>query len=143
MAERLTPEQEARIRQNHAATTQGEWCLGGSVHDWRICLHEAKPGNCYDNPLIYAEDDHLRAENKADARFIAAAHQDVPALLTEIDALRSERDWFVARSGEGCPSRAERPGDCTDYTTCADCLCAIMKKAMEELFRGKTPKEHK
>lgn len=70
------------LRAAHAATTQGEWAApgfnsqGGSV----ACLLGSPDGT------------RLVSGNflRADAKFIALAHNEFPAMLDEIEALRHQ-----------------------------------------------------
>lgn len=90
MTERLTAEEEAAIRARLQNATPGPWyachdgeCPCGFV--WSI------PEDLIVSMPAHEGDTTLTVEPiKRNAKFIAAARTDIPALLAEVDYLRSE-----------------------------------------------------
>lgn len=83
----------AAIRARHAASTPGTWITTADIDDpyspWGLEI--IRVGD-YDDPD--ARLDHIvrvpdHDDRPADLRFIADAHQDIPALIAEIERLRA------------------------------------------------------
>ena len=75
------------IRARCDAATPGPWRLKGlEIHG------DSKPGRC--GLLIYDEGGH----DKKDARFIAHARTDIPALLAYIDELEARTTYTVGET---------------------------------------------
>jgi hypothetical protein len=68
------------IRKRAEGASRGPWAVGGH------------------NDMVYAEGEYLPIAydlfDEADAEFIAASRQDVPALIAEVERLRKSRDWY-------------------------------------------------
>jgi len=89
----LTPEREQEIQARAEAATPGPWC----TDSWEIYQ-----GTEYEPGLSSWIGETCRADDsdgaRADAAFIAHARQDVPALLSEIAALRRSVAHHQARA---------------------------------------------
>lgn len=110
MPDLLTPERLAEIRERLSKATAGPW-----VRD-RLSLSvvETRSGR---TPVNYFNDRHpddimdrdYREQDEADAAFIAHAHDDdIPALLSHIDAMREVLDACeyggqTPRGSSACP----------------------------------------
>lgn len=82
MADPMTPEHRAEIRARVDATTSGPW----TVRD----LYVIAPGDVHIADFEWlADGDEEWAEFQANAVFVAAARQDVPALVDEVEQLRA------------------------------------------------------
>lgn len=116
MAERLTDERLAEIRARVEAATPGEWSYWTfDVHeDWEQDNSPVVDGAFIRGPAYYP-DPEATYWRVGDAAFVAAARTDVPALLDEIDALRSENARLKAALGhseqERLVSRAREIAD--------------------------------
>ncbi|MEZ3180347.1 hypothetical protein KYY02_17130 [Streptomyces pimonensis] len=103
MSDRLTPEREAEIAKRADAASRGLW---GSHRDLNGAYTiQARPrttryGMENDGDIATLAADRTDAESYANARFIAHAREDVPALLAELAAVRAERDQARARIAE-------------------------------------------
>jgi hypothetical protein len=81
MSERISSERLEEIEGRCLAATAGPW------KSW----WEGRDHSAGDSVITTAGDDiYLLGATKADQDFIASARQDVPALIEEIRALRSE-----------------------------------------------------
>ncbi|WP_433465732.1 hypothetical protein [Spirillospora sp. CA-128828] len=89
----MTPEQLAEIRQRVDGATAGPW----KAEDLFVVAGEQHVADLE----WLADTDEEWAEFGRNAVFVAAARQDVPALLDEVERLRAERDnaWNVVREG--------------------------------------------
>jgi hypothetical protein len=88
----LTDEQYAAIRAREAAATPGPWAI-----EWDHDDVTGAPFPVSLGPIGYLE--HHGERDVADAEFIAAAREDVPALLAHADrlnALLADRDRRIA-----------------------------------------------
>lgn len=83
----MNREQREEIRARAEAATEGPWFTGGAGRWPSLKPHELIVSPKY--PLMEFEDTE---QGRADAKFVAAARTDVPALLDEIDRLTRERD---------------------------------------------------
>ncbi len=108
MTDRLTPEREAEIAMRDLTATKGPWGLyeSGTMIDVVADLEETGCGYRGRRGIARFEDEPLdndpthrewTAEEdweqvRIDAEFVAHAREDVPALLAELSAVRSERD---------------------------------------------------
>jgi hypothetical protein len=90
MAETLTEAQLQQIRDRLAATTPGEWHLDDP---YSSRVYVSPSGGLADDSLFvcYVNGDGSEAEDRLNAAFIAAAHQDVPLLLAAL----AERDGII------------------------------------------------
>ncbi|WP_046248086.1 hypothetical protein [Streptomyces sp. MBT28] len=101
MNDRLTPSREAEIAARAAAATRGPW---GSHRDLdAVYTVQARPrttrhGMENDGIIAALPADRADAESYANARFLAHAREDVPALLAELAAVRAERDQARQRA---------------------------------------------
>lgn len=93
MSDRLTPERETEIRARLAAATPGPWRAGACVP------HAVFVGDASAPRHIMAAGP-TAVGTPADARFIAGARSDVNLLLTELAAVRAERDALAAELGK-------------------------------------------
>lgn len=83
-----TPEQRQRLRELHAATTQGKWsadvgCLQCFDEDYDIWFAHGPQ-----RKVVGYEPG--KAAVKADADFMSASHELVPAILADLDAAEAE-----------------------------------------------------
>ncbi len=85
----MTPARLAAIRTRYEAATPGEWQPGQPHPDFCDCLLYPACSNVWtgEGQDITRPCAGLSA---ADAAFIAAAHQDIPDLLAEVERLRAE-----------------------------------------------------
>lgn len=90
----LSPEFLARLRELADAATPGPWC----TDIWEIYQGtEYQPGiSEWIGETCRGRVEGL-AQDKADASFVAAAREAVPALLAEVERLRADRDAFCDR----------------------------------------------
>lgn len=97
----MADERLAEIRARVDATTTGPW----AVRD----LYVIAPGDVHIADFEWlADTDKEWAEFKANATFTAAARQDVPALLAEVERLRAEERLFVGVVNERDQALRER-----------------------------------
>ena len=111
-ADRLSPEREQEIRERAAAATTGPWSLyyenpqsdytrlidiaadlrdTGHGYRCRRYIGQLESGQIDNDPAhAYWDGDRDNAQSADDAEFIAHAREDVPALLAEVDRLRTE-----------------------------------------------------
>lgn len=92
MSDRWTEARHAAVRERCEAATAGPWYAGTDCG--ALILYSAA---CTDSdepePALYAEIcGAARSHRASNARFIAAARQDLPAALAEIERLRAEVD---------------------------------------------------
>lgn len=80
------------IRARAEAATPGPWKLWGMT----VMTDRAGTGNVDDADDIAFTTDPDRGTRTFNASFIAHAREDVPALLAEVEALRTERDGLAA-----------------------------------------------
>jgi hypothetical protein len=116
MTNRITQEQEEALRAAEKAATPGPWVNGTEPEDddnVRVCFF--RDGKACEWCIALSgdmEDGHWTEETqrrwRADADFIAAARQGVPALLAELDALREWKkdvERLVREIGEAACGR--------------------------------------
>lgn len=114
MTDRLSPEREAEIAARAEAATAGPWgfydgetyadvaadlqITGRGSYSYREKVARLEDENYWDD-AAHEEDDEERASEQmaANAAFIAHARTDVPALLAELAAVRTERDQAQAK----------------------------------------------
>lgn len=92
----MTDAELQEIRDRHAATTPGEWKVG--IPDDALChcfhLSRTLSGKRVCCNVFANECEDVTAPcaglDPVDAAFIAHAHQDVPALLAEIERLKAD-----------------------------------------------------
>jgi hypothetical protein len=122
--DRLTDQQLADIDARQQAATAGPWGVyeSGSMIDVAADLEETGCGYRARRGIARFEDEPLDndpthrewtaeedwAQVQADAEFVAHARQDVPALLAEVRALRSERDELRGKFADAAASLAEQ-----------------------------------
>jgi hypothetical protein len=88
----LKSERLASIRARAEASTPGPWYVVRIVNGYIVTHRSAT----YDSPIVTSSGDRIDdgvgsvAQASANARFMAYARQDVPDLLTYIDALKQE-----------------------------------------------------
>jgi hypothetical protein len=86
MSDRLTEQQLTDIETRANAATAGPWC----TDSWEIYQGtEYQPGAEWIGETCRAGE---MDDSRADAEFVAAAREDVPALLAEVRRLRAELD---------------------------------------------------
>lgn len=99
--EPLTEERLLTIKVRAEAATPGPWRVKCEILEADEC------GNATaEMPYVSTEDKaicvlygrgHDDANAHEDAAFIAAAREDVPALLAEVERLRTREDWLIKR----------------------------------------------
>ncbi|MEV5939892.1 hypothetical protein [Streptomyces sp. NPDC051994] len=103
MTEPLTPEREAEIRARAEAATEGPW----HVEDHKPSLERLVVD---EDGLLSVSLGYLGNSNQPDARFIAHAREDVPALLAELDRVREVMFELLPGGFEGRASAFCREG---------------------------------
>lgn len=105
----MPPERLDAIRAREGAATKGPWCTDGA---------EIYQGDEYLPGLSEWIGETCRADEgdggKADAAFVAAARSDVPALLAEVDRLRTENATIEAKTREAIAQDFIRQGKASD-----------------------------
>ena len=93
------------IKARETAATEGPWAYGS---DWtHYCVAQVLPGGNWaflrivesanqNSARDFSGADYYGVRRKADAEFIAHARTDIPALVNEVESLRSE---LASRSG--------------------------------------------
>lgn len=125
----LTP-----IRARYEATTEGIWLdlssSAGEIYIGACCAYR----ECHENPMAHpdvlrlVDDEEVVATmSAADAEFIAHAHQDIPALLAEVERLRAENaaawtaghrhPWRLGPDGCRCGAWSSSECGCGKYGT--------------------------
>lgn len=103
MKARLSPQREAEIAARAEAATDGSWRQSEDYND----IHSA-------------DGDHLASYwHTADGEFITHARTDVPALLTELAAVRAERDEARAQLSTVAEFVAKRAEYITAINNCS------------------------
>jgi hypothetical protein len=87
----------AEIRARVEAATPGPWLHHDAVPfsqygQHRVCGFDRKPSHVHGDYFATGPGVEDAEQAERDERFIAAARQDVPALLAEVDRLEAERD---------------------------------------------------
>ena len=115
--EPMTAERRAAIKARADAATPGPWVVS-SEYASGVELgykpdHERTWGYGCSNDFVCDLNDgeyheyHNKAEQMANASFIAHARQDIPDLLAEVERLRAREEWLVTQLAEGgewfCP----------------------------------------
>jgi hypothetical protein len=90
MAERLAAEQEAALLAVTKRTTAEPWRLDDALGRYGEALVVSKARAC-----VVAE-----CEDGNDAEFIALARNAMPALLSELDTVRAERDSLLRQNDQ-------------------------------------------
>ena len=93
MTGRLTPEYEAEITARANAATPGPWGARrglNAAYTIQANPRTTRNGMETDGDIVTLTTGRTDAENYANARFIAHARDDVPALLAELVAVRTE-----------------------------------------------------
>ena len=84
--EPLTESELVSIEARHTKATPGEW-FGGDV--FVACATDrAVIAECNGKP------NWSTGQQRANVAFVAAAHQDIPRLLSEVRRLQNERDFY-------------------------------------------------
>ena len=120
MTEPTTPDLAA-IRAREAAATKGPWGYfavddyadvaadyqrtGRGSYSCRQHVARLETENVFDAHDDW-DDDRAAEQTRADAAFMAHAHEDVPALLAEVDRLRARVAELEATTGDSivCPA---------------------------------------
>lgn len=112
MTDPMTPERLAEIEARVDAATPGPWHARdrGIGHE----LHHGAADDCKQNWCEDVNGEHRETFRRGDAEFIAAARNDVPALLAEVRRLQAaaERvrellaEWSVTTPSGPFPDRA-------------------------------------
>lgn len=95
----MTAQEIARLRELHAASTAGEWEPSHNVDmpkDDNWASDNDKREGRGEGPNHVGTFSEVREKATADAAFIAAAHNAMPALLDELEQARAERDALAA-----------------------------------------------
>lgn len=118
------------LRELHAATTQGEW-----YHTGGDCVWPTLDEKGYE-AIADTNCDLSDRENRANAAFIAASHNAMPALLDELERLRGQleaRENWVVHNPELIPGRNvwhQFLEDALDRTSEGDFLPATFTQIM-------------
>ena|GEM_PF-1767710 len=99
MTDPLSKEQLAEIAARVAAATPGPWVEAPcAVQDDEVLMFAVGPlDDEGDIDPVATVDCEVDGDHLANTVFIASARTDVPALLAEVERLRSERDQFADR----------------------------------------------
>lgn len=143
----LTPKQLAAIRERADAATPGPWEIEDNLYQ---CVLRT-PNRHRAFARLYCGDTVHNIPNygtpkmmRADAAFIRAARDDVPALLAEVERLTHERDEWQARVKELKDSIAEIlqwADDLRLFANEGDVLAPVFQKA-RKLLEAKTAQQH-
>jgi hypothetical protein len=112
--------------------TPGTWIAQGSfIHD--NTLHEESRHPSRTACVATCHPLHGTNQSEDDAAFIAAAHNDLPALLDEIDRLRAENDKAKQELKRICDAIAVKGG--TEHAPTEDAYeraCAALQRLHDE-----------
>ena len=98
--EPMTEERLAAIKARAEAATPGPWRVG---YDGDVL---SAKGRCVVSSI---HDDEDRMPREHDAAFIAAAREDVTALLTEVERLRAREEWLAGQVAAHSEHYGETP----------------------------------
>lgn len=96
--EPLSPEREQEIRELTEAATPGPWL---TLDDQPSLTRLVRS----DDYTLVISLGYVGNRTQNDAEFIAAAREDVPALLAEVDRLRAELAGYESMTPQSCPKR--------------------------------------
>ncbi|WP_282790833.1 hypothetical protein [Streptomyces sp. CC224B] len=157
MTDRLSPQREAEIAARENAATPGPWGTyeygGGSLLEIAADLQETGCGYRARRSIARLEDEPLDndpahkewtegedwTQVKSDAAFVAHAREDVPALIAELAAVRTERDEArtdLAKYVGHEPTIAE---EMTYLRRCLADVRAVCDKAERDSLRWEHP----
>ncbi|WDZ87220.1 hypothetical protein [Micromonospora cathayae] len=135
-----------RYRLNEA--TPGPWGVGNGTHIVRglevtgrgsfTCIQSVAEVDD-DDRCDWGHDEAVETDPEADARFIAAARQDIPALLAEVDRLRAELEqissdlWHQADTHRLPEPPEDDQADVADVRTRLARIVAHLEQALAQL----------